>query len=99
MIDEQKFNQAIEDKKEELLPFFEDLEKVGSSIFDTSRIWETERELETDDGSFQNEIFDYLQEKYNCIIESYSTDMGSFVVIHDDWYFDENGNTLKKVTN
>jgi len=81
---------------DELKPFFEGLDKEGSSIFDTSRVWEKQRDLEIDDNSFEDEVFEYLQEKYNCQILFHSTDMGSYVVLHNDFAFDENGNTLKR---
>jgi hypothetical protein len=91
-----KYETALEDLKEELKPFFEDLETDGFSIFETSRVWNVARDLELDDNSFQMELFDYLQETYNCEILTHSTDMGSFVVLHDTYYLDENGNCYKK---
>jgi len=91
-----KYEMALKDLKEELNPFFEDLDKSGSSIFDTSRVFDVEKYLNLDDHSFQDELFEYLEDKFNCYISSNAVDMGSFVVIHNDWYIDENGNCFKK---
>lgn len=90
-----EFKAAMEGLKEELLPFFEGLEEVGSSIFDCYRVWNVQRDLPIDDNSFQDELFEYLEDKYNCGISTESTDMGSFVVLHNDWRLDEWGNCTK----
>lgn len=91
-----KYETALEDLKEELKPFFEGLATEGSSIFDTSRVWDIERDLELDDNSFQQELFEYLETKYDCEILTHSVDMGSYVVLHDNFTIDDNGNTHKK---
>ena len=96
---EREYNTTMEETKEELKLFFEEAENIGSSIFDCTRVWEKERYLETDDNSFQMELFEYLEDKYNCAILTHSTDMGSFVILHNDWKFDEWGNCKKKLIN
>jgi len=91
-----KFDTTLKELKDELIPlFFEGLGETGNSIFDTSRIWEIERKLNLDDNSFQLELFEQLEDQFNCHISSMSTDMGSFVVLHNNWKFDKNGNCNK----
>jgi len=94
------YDTAIEGLKEELAPFFKHAQEKGWDLFDCTRVSEVERELKPrlDDDSFSLELFDWLENKYNCVVSYESTDMGSFIVRHNDWTFDEWGNATKIVS-
>ena len=93
---DKKFDYYFLTTKQNIELFFEDIDKIGSSVFDCSRVWDGERLAETEDGSLQTELFEELQEEYNCQILTHSVDMGSFVVLHNDFIINDNGNTNKK---
>lgn len=93
-----KFDEVMKEVKEELEQwFFKGLEERGDSIFNTRRVWGPQNSLDIDDNSFQDELFEYLEEKYNCQILTHSVDMDSFVVLHNDFELDEWGNCTKKI--
>lgn len=92
------YDTAIKELIEQLSPFFEVAQTEGWSLFDMSRVTNYEHHLDEqlDDNSFSLEVFEKLEDKYNCVVSYESTDMGSYIIRHNDWTFDEWGNATKK---